>query len=99
MKRLVPIGTQGLIIPIDEGERKTAGGIIIPNMNKNGHVKGVVKEKGNGNKWNDMNEIKKGDIVSYSRGAGVQVTLPNEDGVDTDYVLLDYKQLVTVEWV
>jgi co-chaperonin GroES (HSP10) len=97
MKRLVPIGTQVLIIPIDEGERKTAGGIIIPNMNKNGYVKGVVKEKGNGNKWNDMNEIKKGDIVSYSRGAGITYRLPNEDGVLTNYILLDYKQLVWVE--
>ena len=97
MKRAIPIGTHLLVVPIREEERRSAGGIIIPNVVSGGQVKGVVKEKGDGDKWNDMMEIRRGDIVSYGRGAGVQVKLPNDDGVDTDYVLLDYKQLVTIE--
>ena len=44
-----------------------------------------------------MNEIKKGDIVGYSRWTGIAYKLPNEDGVLTNYILLDYKQLVWVE--
>lgn len=97
MKRANPIGTNVLIVPIEEKDRTTASGIIIPDTHRGGHVKGVVEAKGSGNRWNNMSEIKKGDIVSYGRGAGQSQTLPNEEGKMVTYVLLDYNQLVWTE--
>ena len=97
MKRALPLGTNVLIVPIEEKDRVSPGGIIIPDTHRGGHVKGVVEAKGGGNKWNDMSEIRKGDVVSYGRGAGVPVTLDNEEGKKVTYLLLDYKQLSWTE--
>ena len=103
MKRANPIGTNVLIVPIEEKDRTTASGIIIPDTHRGGHVKGVVDAKGSGNRWNNMSEIKKGDIVSYGSDAGKPgfpgafVTIPNEEGKKVTYILLDYKQLVWTE--
>ena len=96
MKRLQPIGTHVLVVPFNE-ERVTEGGIIIPETHQGGDRKGVVEEKGRGNKWEDMNDIKKGDIVTFGRNSGTAVNLPNDEGEIVTYLLLDIKQLIVVQ--
>ena len=96
MKRAKPIGTYVLVHPYAE-ERKTDSGIIIPDIHAGGDRKGVIEEQGEGNRWNNMDELRKGDIVTFGRNSGIEVPLPNESGEIVTYLLLDYKQLIYVE--
>ena len=97
MKKAVPLGTHVLVRPFDENERKTSGGIIIPDDHKGGDRKGVVEEKGSGDKWNDLSEIRKGDIVTFGRNSGIELLLPTESGEMVTFVIIDYKLLNCVE--
>ena len=66
-----------------EGETKTAGGIIIPDSAKEKPAEGEVMAVGSG-KLNDKGErvaleVKKGDLVLFSKYGGTDVKV---DGVD-----------------
>ena len=98
MERAIPLGTNVLVNPIDD-ERKTESGIILltNSTDKSPFRKGAVEEKGGGNKWNDMTDVRKGDVVLYGHGAGVPVHRENDRGEDVTFLLIDYENLIAVE--
>ena len=67
-----------------EEEAKTAGGIIIPDTAKEKPQQGEVIAVGPG-RWSDDKgshralDIKKGDIVLYSKYGGTEVTVDGQD--------------------
>jgi co-chaperonin GroES (HSP10) len=96
-KRAFPLGTNVLVNPIDD-ERKTEQGIyLIGEVGKSPFRKGAVEEKGGGDKWNNMSEIHKGDIILYSKGAGVPVKKENEKGEEHTFLLIPYDKIIAVE--
>ena len=97
-KRALPLGTNILVNPI-ANERKTDGGIILLDEKKgNPYRKGVVEEKSkDGDKWNDMSEIRKGDVILFSQSAGVPVVLENDKGEPHAFLLVPYEKSVGVE--
>lgn len=59
-------------------EQKTAGGLIIPDTNKEKPLEGIVLAVGAGTKEIAM-EVKVGDKVLYGKYAGTEVTVDGQE--------------------
>lgn len=59
-------------------EQKTAGGLIIPDTNKEKPLEGIVLAVGAGTKEIAM-EVKVGDKVLYGKYAGTEVTVDGKE--------------------
>ena len=59
-------------------EQKTAGGLIIPDTNKEKPLEGVILAVGAGTKDIAM-EVKVGDNVLYGKYSGTEVSVEGED--------------------
>ena len=77
-----PLQDRLIVKRIDE-EDTTAGGIIIPDTAKEKPQEGKVVATGNGKVADDGNlvplEVKKGDRVLFSKYAGSEVNIENEE--------------------
>lgn len=71
-----PLADRVLIKPAP-AEKKTAGGIIIPDTAKEKPLQGEVLAAGNGTKDEEM-VLKAGDTVLYGKYAGTEVELDGE---------------------
>lgn len=80
--KIRPLQDRILVKRVDE-EAKTAGGIIIPDTAKEKPQEGKVVAAGNGKVGDDGNlvplEVKKGDRVLFSKYAGTEVNIENEE--------------------
>ena len=80
--KIRPLQDRILVKRVDE-EAKTAGGIIIPDTAKEKPQEGKVVATGNGKVADDGNlvplEVKKGDRVLFSKYAGSEVNIENEE--------------------
>ena len=89
-----PLGDR-VFVKVSEAEEKTAGGILLPDSAKEKPQVGEVTNVGDG-KVNDKGErtpveVKVGDKVLYSKYAGTDIKLGNED-----YVLLSEKDILAI---
>ncbi|AFZ47744.1 Chaperonin Cpn10 [Cyanobacterium stanieri PCC 7202] len=89
-----PLGDR-VFVKVSEAEEKTAGGIYLPDNAKEKPQIGEVVTVGDG-KVNDQGvrtavEVKVGDKVLYSKYAGTDIKLGNDD-----YVLLSEKDILAV---
>lgn len=89
-----PLGDR-VFVKVSEAEEKTAGGIYLPDNAKEKPQVGEVVTVGDG-KVNDNGErtpveVKVGDKVLYSKYAGTDIKLGNDD-----YVLLSEKDILAV---
>ncbi|RAO99103.1 molecular chaperone GroES [Petrotoga sp. 9PW.55.5.1] len=75
-----PLGNRLLIKPIVE-EKKTEGGIVLPDSAKEKPQKAEVKEVG---KLEEDYDIKVGDKVIFSKYAGTEIKIDDED-----YIIID----------
>jgi len=75
-----PLGNRLLIKPVTE-ERKTEGGIVLPDSAKEKPQKAEVKEVG---KLDEDYDIKVGDKVIFSKYAGTEIKIDDED-----YIIID----------
>jgi chaperonin GroES len=77
-----PLGDRLLVKP-KESEEKTKSGIVLPDSAKEKPQEGVVVAVGEGGRDDKGNkipmEVKKGDVVLYSKYAGTEVKI---DGVE-----------------
>jgi chaperonin GroES len=80
--KIRPLQDRILVKRVDE-EAKTAGGIIIPDTAKEKPQEGKVIATGNGKPDDDGNlvplEVKKGDRVLFSKYAGTEINIENEE--------------------
>ncbi|MAE93431.1 MAG: co-chaperone GroES [Deltaproteobacteria bacterium] len=80
--KIRPLQDRILVKRVDE-ETTTAGGIIIPDSAKEKPQEGIVVAAGNGKIGDDGKvqplDVKKGDKVLFSKYAGTEVTLDNEE--------------------
>lgn len=72
-----PIADRVVVEPA-VAEKKTAGGIIIPDTAKEKPQKGIIVAVGSGKKDEPMT-VKEGDTVLYGKYAGTEITI---DGVE-----------------
>lgn len=79
-----------VVIEAKAVETKTAGGLFIPETNKERPLEGVVIAVGNGTKDVTM-ELKVGDKVLYGKYAGTEVKV---DG--TDYLIMKQNDILAV---
>lgn len=89
-----PLGDR-VFVKVSQAEEKTAGGILLPDTAKEKPQLGEVVTVGDG-KVNDTGvrtavEVKVGDKVLYSKYAGTDIKLGNED-----YVLLSEKDILAI---
>ena len=77
-----PMNDRVLVARMEE-EKKTAGGIIIPDTAKEKPLKGTIVAVGPGKRDEKGNriplEVKKGDRVLFSRYAGIEIKVNNEE--------------------
>ena len=77
-----PLQDRVLIERVEE-ETKTAGGIIIPDNNKEKPVQGKVVSVGSGYRNQDGTiralEVKSGDVVLFGKYAGTEVKVEGKD--------------------
>ena len=78
-----PLHDRVLVLPKEEGEEKSAGGIIIPDTAKSKPSEGEVKAVGRGKVKEDgsiqpMN-VKVGDKVIYSKYAGTEIKIDGKE--------------------
>ena len=89
-----PLGDR-VFVKISAAEEKTAGGIFLPDNAKEKPQVGEVAQVGPGKRNDDGSrqemEVKVGDKVLYSKYAGTDIKLGNED-----YVLLSEKDILAV---
>ncbi|HBE59625.1 MAG TPA: co-chaperone GroES [Cyanobacteria bacterium UBA11149] len=89
-----PLGDR-VFVKISAAEEKTAGGIFLPDNAKEKPQVGEVAQVGPGKRNDDGSrqemEVKVGDRVLYSKYAGTDIKLGNED-----YVLLSEKDILAV---
>ena len=80
--KIRPLQDRILVKRVDE-EETTSGGIIIPDSAKEKPQEGIVVAAGNGKIGDDGKvqplDVKKGDKVLFSKYAGTEVTLDNEE--------------------
>ncbi len=81
-----PLATRLLIKRIDEVD-KTAGGIIIPDSAKEKPIKATVIAVGK-----DVEEVKAGDTVLFSKWGGTEIKIDNED-----YLVIKEDDIFAVE--
>lgn len=72
-----PLSDRVLVLP-NPAEEKTAGGLFIPETAKEKPLAGKVIAVGPGTSEVTM-EVKVGDVVLYSKYAGTEVNVDNED--------------------
>ncbi|MBC8180097.1 co-chaperone GroES [candidate division KSB1 bacterium] len=92
--KIKPLSDCVLIHPVDE-EKKTSGGIIIPDTAKEKPMRGKVIAVGKG-KLNDNGKripmsVKKGDIVLYSKYSGTDIKIE-----ERDYLILNESNIMAV---
>lgn len=84
-----------VFVKISPQEEKTAGGILLPDTAKEkpqvGEIVAVGPGKQNDNGSRTEPEVKVGDQVLYSKYAGTDIKLGNDD-----YVLLSEKDILAV---
>lgn len=89
-----PLGDR-VFVKISEAEEKTAGGIILPDNAKEKPQVGEIVQVGPGKRSDDGSrqemEVKVGDKVLYSKYAGTDIKLGNDD-----YVLLSEKDILAI---
>ena len=83
--KVIPLGSRLLIKPVVE-EKRTQGGIVLPETAKEKPMKAQVIEVGK--EVEDL-DVKAGDMVLYSKYAGTEIKIDDEDYivVDQDDVL------------
>ena len=83
--KVIPLGSRLLIKPVVE-EKRTQGGIVLPETAKEKPIKAKVIEVGK--EVEDL-DVKAGDMVLYSKYAGTEIKIDDEDYivVDQDDVL------------
>lgn len=88
-----PLGSRVVLKPLKE-EEMTAGGIVIPDQSKEKPTKGKVVATGKG-RYQDKEiippEVKDGDTVIFSKYAGTEVKIGEEE-----YLILDEKDILAV---
>lgn len=91
---MTPLGDR-VFVKVAEAEEKTAGGIILPDNAKEKPQVGEIVAVGPGKRNDDGSrqapEVKIGDKVLYSKYAGTDIKLGNDD-----YVLLSEKDILAV---
>lgn len=84
-----------IFVKVTAAEEKTAGGILLPDTAKEKPQVGEVAAVGPGKRNDDGSrqepELKVGDKVLYSKYAGTDIKLGNED-----YVLLSEKDVLAI---
>ena len=89
-----PLGDRVFVI-VSEKKKKTAGGIFIPDAAKEKPQVGEIVQVGPGKRNDDGTrqapEVKIGDKVLYSKYAGTDIKLGDEE-----YVLLSEKDILAV---
>jgi len=83
--KVIPLGSRLLIKPIKE-ERKTEGGIVLPDTAKEKPMKAEVIEVG---KDVEDLDIKAGDKVIFSKYAGTEIKINDED-----YIVIDQDDIL-----
>ena len=88
MAKFTPLGERVVVKPLDQDEKTTSSGLIVPDTAKEKPQEGEVVEVGPGRSTEDGKgripmEIKKGDKVIYSKFAGTEY----KDG-DDEYLIL-----------
>ncbi|MEM6503152.1 MAG: co-chaperone GroES [Cyanobacteria bacterium P01_C01_bin.89] len=89
-----PLGDR-VFVKVSASEEKTAGGILLPDTAKEKPQVGEVSavgpgKRGEGDSYQGL-EVKVGDQVLYSKYAGTDIKLGNED-----YVLLSEKDILAI---
>ncbi len=89
-----PLGDR-VFVKVSAAEEKTAGGILLPDNAKEKPQIGEIVATGPGKRNDDGShaapEVKVGDKVLYSKYAGTDIKLGNEE-----YVLLSEKDILAV---
>jgi len=75
--KIKPLADRVIVQPA-AAEKKTAGGIIIPDTAKEKPQRGVIMAVGNG-KPDEPMTVKKGDTVLYGKYAGTEITIEGND--------------------
>jgi chaperonin GroES len=79
-----PLGDR-VLVKVSDAEEKTAGGILLPDTAKEKPQVGEIVQVGPGKRNDDGSlqtpEVKVGDKVLYSKYAGTDIKLANEDFV------------------
>lgn len=83
--KVIPLGERILIKPIKE-EKRTEGGIVLPDTAKEKPMKAEVIEIG---KDVEDIDIKVGDKVIFSKYAGTEIKIDDED-----YILIDQDDIL-----
>ncbi|MCL2190479.1 MAG: co-chaperone GroES [Treponema sp.] len=73
--KVVPLADR-VMVKLEKGEEKTAGGIIIPDTAQEKTQQGVVVEVGDDK---EVIKVKAGDKVMYDKYAGTQVKIDGEE--------------------
>ena len=73
--KVKPIGDR-VLVRMEEGEEKTAGGIFIPQTAQEKTQTGVVEAIGDDK---DVITVKKGDKIMYDKYAGTSVTIDGKE--------------------
>ncbi|PWA08436.1 co-chaperone GroES [Pueribacillus theae] len=88
-----PLGSRVVLKPLKE-EEMTAGGIVIPDQSKEKPTKGKVVAVGKG-RYQDKKiiplQVKKDDTVIFSKYAGTEVKIGEEE-----YLILDEKDILAI---
>ncbi|MCQ2067194.1 MAG: co-chaperone GroES [Bacteroidaceae bacterium] len=84
-----PLADRVLILPA-EAEKKTVGGIIIPDTATEKPLKGEVIAAGEGSKDEKM-MLKKGDVVLYGKYSGTEIEF---DG--TKYLIMRQSDVLAI---
>jgi chaperonin GroES len=77
--KVKPLGNRALIKPVVE-EKRTEGGIVLPDSAKEKPQKALVVEVGN---LEDI-DLKAGDKVLFSKYAGTEITIDDENHIVID---------------
>jgi chaperonin GroES len=89
-----PLGER-VLIKVSEAEERTPGGIFLPDAAKEKPQVGEVTQVGMGQRKDDGSyqtmEVKVGDKVLYSKYAGTDIKIGNED-----YVLLREQDILAI---
>lgn len=94
MAKIEPIGDR-LVVQIEESEEKTKSGIVLPDTAKEKPQKGKVVAVGSGRMLDSGKkvplEVKKGDMVIFSKYAGTEVKLEEEK-----YLILSENDILAI---
>ncbi len=94
MAKIEPIGDR-LVVQIKESEEKTKSGIVLPDTAKEKPQKGKVVAVGSGKILDSGKrvplEVKKGDMVIFSKYAGTEIKLEEEK-----YLILSENDILAI---